>query len=202
MEDRDLLSGGIGFAAGFTFGRLLPRSQQGAFSIKPAVGSYELQANSHPERYFILAQASLESAIILCASVLESKIENTWSHAAVILSQHFHAFELFYKGAICKATGDSINSHHMGDLANEYSRLYPGSKYEMPKTFVIVDLANDKEELDKRYKEMDQRFRYHLDRNGDPWCGVQAFKASESLLELAESQKTFEKVIPLVLDSD
>lgn len=202
---KKILSGVVVAAALVRKGVSMTKEKDTAKETLKNVGSYELAGSSLADRHFKLAIANAQSAKLLCSQVVEQQLENTWSQASVIYSLHYHAYELFYKGAIA-ILSDKVEAHHkINELRERYSALKPDGGYDVPDHFVIKIFAHKenkyvKKSLDKLYYEMDQSFRYHADRKGQPWEGIHAFKAAEYQELLDNSADAFARVAKLLLE--
>lgn len=170
---------------------------------EPFVGSWELKGQDLSSLHFSLAQAYLESSHHICMAMIDGELGSTYSHSRVILSLFYHAEELFYKGAVWKATGRKPkNSHNLNALRTEYQSLFRPDAYQLHSPFQLVNLCDDgsaDEAVDKYWKTLDQRYRYHMDLNGDPWPGINSFQPDTFIIEILNSIKAFQLLIPKIL---
>jgi hypothetical protein len=152
------------------------------------VGSWEIETASEPEKWFALARAYLDASVHLCEGMISGAFPLTYSNGQVILGLAHHSVELFYKGVIHDVTGQMPNStHNLHALENELKTVAPAiaSAFISPFSLENIPAGLDEEALKKATgNERDQRFRYHHDRNGNSWSGVQGFMPQNFLAEL------------------
>jgi len=138
-------------------------------------------------QYFEYAEAYLDSAQRLCATLARSTRKATFQRGAVVLYLVQHALELFYKGAIFRAKPKERLSHGVEKLSARYLALYPGKDFYVRPWFVPSYEGLTKEqtaEVKKRQPPADQLFRYPEDKAGSPWEGLYGFEASSCLREI------------------
>lgn len=170
---------------------------------EPFVGSWEINGQDQSWCHFSLAQAYLESSHHLCKAMIDNELDNIYSYSRVILSLFYHAEELFYKGAVWRATGKKPkNSHNLNALRTEYQNLFKEDVYQLPSPFQIVNYCNDDSAdaaVEEHWETLDQRYRYHMDLKGDLWPGIDGFKPDEFIIQILNSIKAFQLLIPKLL---
>jgi hypothetical protein len=124
-----------------------------------------------------------------------------YSHTRVILHLCRHAVELFFKGAISKATkGKPPKTHNLASLVGDYERALPGEqfRFEVPfgvETIGTLELFPELEALvEDHHKTLDQRYRYPTDSTGKPFSGLEGFIPRDYLSDLERLSKAFLKV--------
>ena len=70
------------------------------------ISNSELDGLSASDKFYLYAQAFLDSAILLNRKMLEEPSELYWGKSAVVLHLSAHAMELFLKCAIIKSSSD------------------------------------------------------------------------------------------------
>lgn len=159
----------------------------------------EIAERSEAELHFSLCAANMEGAKRLCQDMIGGGFPATFSHATVIISLFHHGVELFLKYAICKTGKKTPTHHYIRGLVSEYDRAYPEENFRLNLPFVTQYLGYTDEEIESFVKEeeqdknrTDQMGRYHCDRNGQPWEGIQAFIPSSFLAEMEFLASKFE----------
>lgn len=153
--------------------------------------SSEIAGRSEAELHYALCVANMEGAKRLCQDMIAGRFSATFSHATVIMSLFHHGVELFLKYAICKAGKKTPTHHYIRGLMNEYDRAFPEEYFRLNLPFVTQFLGYTEEEIEKLVNEeeqdknrTDQMGRYHCDRTGQHWEGIQAFIPVSFLSEL------------------
>lgn len=153
--------------------------------------SSEIAGRSEAELHYALCAANMESAQRLCRDMIGGGFPATFSHATVIISLVHHGVELFLKYAICKAGKKTPTHHYIRGLLKEYDLAYPDENSRLNLPFVTQFLGYTEEEMQKLVKteeqdknRTDQMGRYHCDRTGQPWEGIQAFIPASFLAEV------------------
>ena len=151
----------------------------------------EIAGRSEAELHYVLCVANMEGAQRLCRDMIGGGFPATFSHATVIISLVHHGVELFLKYAICKTGNKAPTHHYIRGLLREYDLAYPDENFRLNLPFVTQFLGYSEEEIKKLVKEeeqdknrTDQMGRYHCDRTGQPWEGIQAFIPAPFLTEV------------------
>ncbi len=168
----------------------LPLSRNGTTIV-----NWDLYGLSEAELHYALAESHLNAAIILATELRNASYPQTFSNAKVIMSLHHHAVELFFKYALSRAGEKVPTHHHIRDLWNRYSIAYRDSAFGFQPPFVPIFLGHSADEISDSIMEetttrnrnkMDQSMRYHTDRDGCVWPGVNAVLPNTYLAELTE----------------
>lgn len=164
------------------------------------IGSWELDAASEPEKWFAHARAYLDASIHLCEGMISGTFPQTYSNGQVILGLAHHSVELFYKGAIHRATRQMPDStHNLHTLEEKLKQVAPeiASSFTSPFGLEAIPAGLNATALEKAIgNERDQRFRYHHDQEGNPWSGVQGFTAETFLAKLRYCSSQYDANIP------
>lgn len=154
--------------------------------------STEITGQSEADLHYTLSLANMEGAQRLCQDMMDDSFPASFSHANVIMSLTHHGVELFLKYAICKTGKRAPTHHYIRELLKEYDNAYPDESFRLNLPFVTQFLGYAEEEIERLLKEeaqdknkTDQMTRYHCDRSGRQWTGIQAF-IPESFLSEAE----------------
>jgi hypothetical protein len=152
------------------------------------IGSWDIENLSSPEQFADLANAYLDSSILLCSEMSQGSFSTTFSRGRVVLFLSLHSVELFLKGAILKRSSSAaLNTHILRDLHSTYSQLYPEDKFRWTipfRTEYLGFTAQEVEKLLKRERPLDQMYRYPSDSKGNPWRGIIGFEAKVFLGKL------------------
>ena len=159
------------------------------------IGSWDTENLSSPEHFADLANAYLDSGILLCSEMSNGSFSTTFSRGRVVLFLSLHSVELFLKGAILKRSPSAaLNTHVLRDLQSTYNELYPEDRFrwELPfKTEYLGFTAQEVETLLKRERPLDQMYRYPSDTKGNPWRGIIGFEAKDFLRKLENIKEDF-----------
>lgn len=116
------------------------------------------------------ANAYLDSALCLCASLLEEGQERSIHHNRVPLHLAYLAMELYFKAGLCAVRNDYPKNHDLTELRDLYEQALPNWPLPMP-SFIeklmpskSVDLFEDAPAW--RVSQHFPRFRYYRDREG------------------------------------
>ena len=124
------------------------------------------------EEMLWMSQAYADAALHLCESMLDEEFDFTEYKVKVPLFLIHQSLELCFKAAILKSSGSYKKSHELIRLQEEFERLYPKYKYELPS--LISGLHKGWDDLfgtvpDRIEGPQHERFRYYKDRKGNPW---------------------------------
>ena len=150
------------------------------------------------ELFLDLSLSYLDSAIFLCEAMVHSEFIETYSRGKVVLSNSFHAVELFLKSAISKSGIKPPGHHDVRKIAQLYQELYPNEDFKWDIPFLIEYLGfkpEDREKYLKNEPPIDQQHRYHTNKKGQKWYGVFGFEAKGMLSELKAIDKDIKKLI-------
>lgn len=142
-------------------------------------GPWEYKGNSISEKLLFYSDAYLDSAVILCESLVNDPKKQTYSRGVVILYLTFHAVELFLKGAVLKKAPNELLNHKVEDYEKRYNNLYPAKRFKLDLPFKIEHLSfepNEIAQLDLEIPSQDQVNRYPIDKNGNEWKQPHAFE--------------------------
>jgi hypothetical protein len=90
------------------------------------IGSWDTENLSSPEQFADLANAYLDSGILLCSEMSNGSFSANFGRGRVVLFLSLHSVELFLKGAILKRSPSAaLNTHVVRDLQSTYNELYP-----------------------------------------------------------------------------
>lgn len=142
-------------------------------------------------RMLWLADAYAEGALVLCNAMAADDYQRQYTNTRVVLHLCRHATELFFKGAVLHKTNTRVpKTHRLDRLYAEYRRHYPHEKFELdlpfPKEVFNPDKGFFPELLEEYTRTHDQRFRYPVDANGEPF-------EDEELFDIAAYQAAIER---------
>jgi hypothetical protein len=174
----------------------------------------DLQRKTIPDQLFAFAQANLDSADSLCATLCAKTAGATYAHGAVILSLTFHALELFLKAAILqKSPSEQFggrSGHDLAQLSKRYSNLHHGKDMsfhipfarELPDAHgldpqVAKELIAYVREQDKKMPQ-DQLHRYPTSVNGETWNAALGFEPNSFRITIQQLQHDFADIKPRV----
>jgi hypothetical protein len=159
------------------------------------IGSWDTESLSSPEQFADLANAYLDSAILLCSETIKGTFSATFSRGRVVLFLSLHSVELFLKGAILKRSPSAaLNTHVLRELQRTYNELYPEDQFRWELPFRIEYLGFTAQEVKtmlKRERPLDQMYRYPSDSKGNPWRGIIGFEAKDFLSKLENIKEDF-----------
>lgn len=161
-------------------------------------GSWEVQNYEEAELHLDLSFAYLDSSVFLCQGMTDEVFRESYGRGKVVLSNSFHAVELFLKAAICKKGKKTPGHHKLRELADEYEALYPQEEYKFDIPLLINYAGFEPDEVEKLKKQeppIDQHHRYHTDKSGEPWSGAFGFESSGMLEILLSIKKDFERLV-------
>lgn len=143
---------------------------------------------SVPEQWLRFSMASLDSAERLCKILSRSTRKANYERGSIVMYLTVHAVELFLKGAISLKAPSEKFGHDLERLYQRYLKLYPAKKYRFELPFGVVQGDMTKAEMATARAlspQVDQLYRYPLDKNGVPWNGLFAFEPNMFLQTLA-----------------
>jgi hypothetical protein len=82
-----------------------------------------------PDRWFVEAQAFIDTAEMLFQSMTGDRFERSWPRAKVAAFVFGHSIELFFKACIGQARREIPHHHRLHDLYTIYKELYPGPDF-------------------------------------------------------------------------
>jgi len=144
------------------------------------VTSESVSKGTLAEQFDAFSAGYLASAGVLCQRLVDHPEEQSWPRAAACMFQMRLAVELFLKSAILQRSGDDTpGTHDLSQLKRRYDELYPASahRFNVPFTTQMVG-ETDPVKAEKTIRQhdranpMDQRFRYPVDREFEPWPGI------------------------------
>lgn len=168
--------------------------------MPPIVGSWEIEALDDPSKWFALSRAYLDSGIRLCEQMVLGSFDHNYANGQVIMGLFHHSVELFYKGVIHRATGQTpCSSHNLFDLACQAKKVAPqvAEAFLSPFDDDVLDGSDAKTLAKNIGNERDQRFRYLHDRKGQPWSGIRAFMPENLLAYMRYCESQYDALIPL-----
>ena len=163
------------------------------------VGSWELDSCSEPTMWAPLARAYLDASAHLCEAMISGTFPRTYSHGITILGLAHHSVELFYKGVIHVTTGKMPSStHNLHTLEKCVKQIAPDIAAAFAPLFGFKVTPEGEDAITQQKtieQKRDQRFRYHHDKDGKRWPGVQGFKAETFLPQLRECFSQYEALM-------
>jgi len=151
---------------------------------------WDLDGVAMPDRFFRMASAYLDAAIVLFRQMIEQGA-GTYERALAANFMAEHAVELFFKGAVLQANRQITGTHDLDQLHGEFRNLYPGRRFEF--TAAIGDFVA------KHPKRPDSEYpRYPIDRTGKTWDVSEHFILEIWEKELTRFAADFERLMPLV----
>lgn len=168
----------------------------------------ELRGLNIPEQFLAFSEAYVEAAILLCEELVRNNAETTYVRGPVPLFLTHHATEPFLNAAILATDPESSlrNNHDIKKLLQRYKNLYPGSIFAFEAPFIADDpdlkdmepeLVREyfkwKEGFEKQYPE-NQRYRYPLNRQRQPFVGAYGFEANLFLARLHVLKEKMEAI--------
>ena len=157
--------------------------------------SSDLEALDVPERFLEYAFAYLESAKILCDHLVKNPSEETYARGNACSFNARLAVELFLKASILKKD-PNLDLHHVIErLRDEYVRHYTEPRFHWNLQFTTRVIGGEaaangqivKEHLKKN--PTDQRFRYPVNKQSEPWDGSGTFNASNFISTLQKIEQ-------------
>ena len=162
------------------------------------IGSWDTESLSRPKQFADLANAYLDSAILLCSEISKGSFSATFSRGRVVFFLSLHSVELFLKGAILKRSPSvAVHTHVLRDLQRTYDDLYPEDQFRWDLPFRIEYLGFTAQEVKtmlKSERSLDQMYRYPIERKGNPWRGIVGFEAKDFLSKLKNIKKDFHRL--------
>lgn len=151
----------------------------------------ELAGLNEADLHHSLCVANLDGARRLCNDMIDGTFSASFSHASVVMSLLHHGIELFLKYAISRSGKKVPNHHYIRGLLADFNAAYPSDKHSLELPFITQFLGFSEDEIKELIKEeqhdknwTDQMARYHIDRSGSPWEGIQAFSPTSFLEEI------------------
>jgi hypothetical protein len=184
----------------------MPMSQEGLEMAFHTVGDWETAHLDEATKWFLLSRAYLDSSIRLCNSIISRDLPHTFQHGQVVMGLCFHSVELFYKGVLQRATGKVPATHDLAILESEVWKSAPGVSNLFTCPFFSEDAPVDNTQRREARLDalratsrgsLDQIFRYHVDRDGNPWPGPQGFMPELFLATLRYCSTQFDLVLAL-----
>lgn len=172
--------------------------------VMHTVGDWESSHLDHAAKWFLLARAYLDSSLRLCKDMVDGSYPRTFEHGKVAMSLCVHSVELFYKAVIWKATGSAPNSHNLAVLEQNVRRVAPDVADFFACPFIAEEVqinldsrqaAQIAELKAKVAKTLDQKMRYHVDNDGNPWAGPNGFMPELFLATLQHCATQYDIVI-------
>jgi len=176
----------------------------------------DLQQQATHVQLLAFSAAYLDSAAALCERLCLTPSDTNYAHGAVVMSMAFHSLELFFKAGIVKLQPQERfagrSGHDMDTLAKRFFRLYPKKEFQFEVPFghevpeVVGGIAGDElavlrafVEERKRQVPEDQRHRYPIDVEGQPWQHANfGFEPNSFLGTLRELQNVYAHLQPLL----
>jgi hypothetical protein len=154
------------------------------------------------ERFFSLARAYLEASTVLCEAMVYAKCRPRLSNSRVILHLCHHAFELFLKAFIMnKMDGASLHTHSLYDLYEKYQKIFGGPQFQFSMPFGLEatpPFEPSPEMAMKYFGQLDQRYRYTLDRSLIAFPEIEGFLPNSFHAQLQDHSREFDRLIPLI----
>ena len=150
---------------------------------------------SSPEQFADLANAYLDSGILLCSEMSRGSFSATFSRGRVVLFLSLHSVELFLKGAILngrllqRETLTSFAIFKVPITSYIPKIIFVGSFPLEPNTWVSQHKRSK-----HCSKENDLWIRCTViqsDREGNPWRGIIGFEAKDFLSKLENIKEDF-----------
>ncbi|NTV15165.1 MAG: hypothetical protein HGA96_14740 [Desulfobulbaceae bacterium] len=161
-------------------------------------GTWELDSQTIPDRFFSFSTAYLDSAERLCKTLIELPLEANYERGAVVLYLTFHATELFLKGAIIsQKPNESVKGHDVETLFNRYKKLYKAKRFQFKLHFKAEYPGLEPPEILEAKKEMppqDQLNRYPTSNEGIEWEGIFSIEPISFLEIINKIKSDFEKI--------
>jgi hypothetical protein len=188
------------------------------------IHSFEFHKLDPSARFFCLARAYLEASTVLCEAMVHEKYRPRFANSRVILHLCHHAFELFLKAAIMtklpssaaartrrspapptamsrKRSRAPINTHSLYSLYEKYQELFgdPQFKFSMPFGLEATPPFELSPEVASKYfEQLDQRYRYTLDKGLASFPGIEGFLPDSFHAQLQDHRREFDRLIPLI----
>jgi hypothetical protein len=175
----------------------------------------DLQQHATHAQLLAFSAAYLDSAEALCEHLCVTSSKTNYAHGAVAMSLAFHSLELFFKAGIVrlnpKESFAGKPGHDLEALSKRFLRLYPKKEFQFGVPFgheipeVVGGTARDelaalRALVKERKREVpeDQRHRYPVDVEGNPWDEVNfSFEPNMFLATLRELQSVYARIQPL-----
>ncbi len=161
----------------------------------------ELAGLDEADLHYALCVANLDGAQRLCNDMINGSFATSFSHASVVMSLLHHGIELFLKYAISRSGKKTPPHHYIRGLLADYNAAYPNEQFQLEVPFITQFLGHKEDEIEELIiKEQqdknrtDQMGRYHSDRYGNPWGGIQAFIPISFLAETEFLVSRFEYI--------
>lgn len=171
----------------------------------------ELQCLPVHGQLLAFARSYLDAAEVLCEKLFLTADSANYADGAVVMSLAFHSLELLFKAGILKAhpleqfSGKS--GHDLTALSGRFFKLYPERdfQFEVPFRYELPEPVEPMPEVElaalrayareqERRMPQDQRHRYPIGVDGQPWDGIFGFEPRMFLATLQNLQQAYARI--------
>jgi len=162
-----------------------------AKKLSMPVFSWDYEDLSEADRWFLMARAYFDCSYYLFSQMVQEKFDRNYHRALAAVSLFDHSVELFLKAAVVQAGKTIVPSHNLQQLYSQYSKLFPGKKFQFQGEIKSIVTP-------KSNTPHNEFARYPIDHTGRPWSGNTHIDLAIWYVRLAEFEKDFDRLEPLV----
>ena len=160
-------------------------------NLRMPMFSWDYEDLGEADQWFLMARAYFDSSYYLLAEMIRGRYDRNYHRALVAVSLFNHSVELFLKAGVIQAGKIIASSHNLGQLYNQYKKLYPGKMYEFEAEISSV-VALHKNTPHNEFA------RYPRNHKGQPWPGYSHVDIAIWYDHLTVFQKDFNRLEPLM----